>query len=189
VRGKASDIRQFEQNATAAFRFLETEFGFQRGETRPLPGGVVIAYNSEKVFVRVCYGPPEWDTQISFGRRGVDEPPSGSSFSIGHLKAPATAMPESLGSIEWQARILRVSGAALLSGNDADYERLVKARKAEIVVWVEKERLQDAVSAAERAWRDKDYRLVMETLEPFRGKLSALDARRLEYARRQVESA
>lgn len=131
----------FEEMAAKQFAYLENRYGFMR-----LPvnrWGVrctLVEYRSEKVYVRLYYGPPEYELEHAFGRVGIDDQEGCYSFSFAELCLldDCEDRPDSIGSSGFSyaklcanmsrlAASLRDYGDACLRGDDATYE-LMAAR-------------------------------------------------------------
>jgi hypothetical protein len=120
----------FVEAVAAQFRFLETEFGFARKQTKR-PN---VIYESDKLQVQVYFdadGRRELDLRL---RRLADDPRKTLSLGIGmlmrlhgHTEGYSSPFPSTQENLEAEvkrlAELLRKCGSAVLSGDLRDFDR------------------------------------------------------------------
>ena len=78
--------------------------------------------------------------------------------------------------------VRRYAGPALLS-EPGIFERLAERRKLNSVEYAKRMELEDVRAEADSAWHSKDFRRVVELLEPLAEQLTPLEIKRLGYAK------
>ena len=190
----------YERLVRQNFRFLEDEYGFILTSKEVHNEHIVISYMSETVFVNLYYGPPGFELELSFGRRGIDDLPGSTSYGMGdlarldeakgrHWESRVTFQANSFHNLcrclPKLARLLKTYGGACLKGESATYEEMSVEREIGLLKYRIREELARMRSAAARAWKAKDYTEVVKLLEPFVEELTVAECRKLEYCRRR----
>ena len=189
--GNPREQLEFIENATEAFHFLETEYGYRLTHEDP----TLVTYESRRLEVRIRHGLLSYEIEFSIGHRsglsqwryalpeiliglvpGYDE----NAF---YQTTDKELLRQSLASI---AEMIQMHAGPLLRGDD-DAVRLVEAahrqgmdRKAEYYgVRPVKER-------AHVAWQKKDYERVVALYASMESHLSSLEKRQYDYAKKQI---
>jgi len=76
---------EFEAAVIGSFKFLESDHGFLRRLSQPQKYTRLVVYESAKLYVVLSYGPPAYEPEMSFGRRGIDDVSGAYSFHPGDL--------------------------------------------------------------------------------------------------------
>jgi hypothetical protein len=185
---------QFKLAVVSNFQFLEANHGFSRRSSRPQKWTQLVIYENLQLYVILGYGPPDYEPEMSFGRRGIDDLPGAYSFHPGDLvqldccrnwtwnKDGGNALGAWVADL---ARLLDVCGAQCLAGDQLVFAQM-KARRDRLVAdWKKDEKLKDVRAQIEPAWKAKDYRLVLQLYEAI-DELSDLDKRRIAFAKAHV---
>lgn len=187
----------FLEQVRQHFGFLVNEFGFRICKKRQQGDRASVEYCSEKVYVRLFQGPPDFEPQLAFGRIDVDDAPGGYGFGQGDLTLltscddwhwhPRHSEPDG-GLIPELARLLRECGARCLQGNDDVFSEMRERREQLANDWREAERVQSLRVRAESAWERKDLRAVIALYAEIDDQLTNVEQKRLSYAKSQTEA-
>jgi hypothetical protein len=181
----------FEAASSDSFRFLEESYGFSRSVLRPNKNSILIRYESHSIYVNVMYGPPAYEPEMSFGRRGIDDVTGGYSFEAGdliqlweyrnlQLKQVSPGIIE--GQVAWLASLLEKYGKECLMGNSATYSEMKARRERLISEWRRQEQYNELSQSIDSAWKAKDYKRIVTLCSRYSGSLGDLDRKRLQYA-------
>jgi len=179
----------FRARCREAFRFLEETFGFQ-GEAHE---DQLVRYRKGGVLVDVRFDlERSYELETEFSLADQLEP----AFSLAEvLLLHEGAMPHAVQvtsdaalrrCLDTMARQVREHAISLLTGDPAEFARLSEQRRR---VFKQKQDLQqreDAVRAAQSAWRDKDYSTVVRLLEPVEARLTPSETNILHLARKRA---
>lgn len=184
----------FEAAASDSFRFLEQTYGFSKSTLRPNRNSVILRYESTSIFVNVMYGPPAFEPEMSFGRRGIDDIPGAYSFEAGDLveleicrdwqSKPGSGGIE--GQVAWLASMLKDCGKECLAGDQSVYHDMKKRRDRLVAEWRHQEHYGALSRNIDAAWRNKDYKRIVDLCANHSGPLGNLDSERLRYAQSRV---
>jgi len=189
----ADQSDKFEAAVISSFEFLETEYGFVRRSSQPQKYTQLLIYESDKLYVVLSYGSPEYEPEMSFGRLGVDDQEGAYSFHAGDLvQLPACNNwawnSDAEGVAGWVselARLLRTSGSACLQGDAFSFAQMKKRREKLIADWKRDEVAKGVRISIDLAWKEKDYSRVLKLYGSIES-LSEIDKKRIAYARAHV---
>jgi hypothetical protein len=184
-----SKVKEFHKAVRKHFSFL-TKRGFSVDE-RLEEHACWLTYESSKVSVLLCYGPPEFEASLSFWANSSPK----LTLAVGDLSvvgqrpeswtsAPRTKEIEA--HVSWLASAIQSVEEQLCSGDPLFYELLSSARRAAIAEWGQAEKLRAMRSKAEVAWKKKQYAEVVALYGSAAGILSALEKKRLTYAEKKT---
>jgi len=198
---------RFEEAALDAFSFLRTEFGFRVVETEVTR----VRFESDHVFVNVYHGRSSYELGCELGllreQNGNDDvSPSEdkvreNAYSIWEI-ARMVAAPGITEGTHYQAStsdvvatlvsrladLVKRYGQRALMGDRAFYQALESAHSQ----WFENYQKETTLLQIRRqvsdAWRARDFRRVVELLDPVIQELTPVEVRKLEYAKSRLES-
>ena len=183
----------FEEEVRKHFHFLETDYGFHLSHVKNIGPITSVRYESTKVYVSLYHGPPAYEVGMSFGRIGVDDVAGAYSFELGDLILlercrtwiwnPANTN-DVYGSLAEYARLLRECGSDCLQGSEFVFTQMKKKREELIQNWKQEERINNVKREAIEAWSQKDYERVVKLYESISASLTAVETKKLEYARK-----
>jgi len=185
----------FEAGASDSFSFLEHNFGFVKSIVRPNTNSVILRYESPSIYVNVMYGPPAYAPEMSFGRRGIDDVAGGYSFEAGDLiqlekyrdwQSKQTPSGGLEGQIAWLASLLAECGKESMLGDPAVYSDMKARRDRLVAEWQHQEQHGTLSRSIDAAWREMDYKTIVDLCANYNGPLGNLDTKRLHYARSLV---
>ncbi len=181
---------EFEAAVLDSFKFLESEHGFLRHSSRPQKYTQAVIYENSDLYVVLSYGPPAYEPEMSFGRRGIDNVPGAYSFHSGDLvqldccrnwvwnkdqNNPLTNWVTEL------ARLLALCGTQCLTGNPAVFIQMKTRRDKLISDWKHEEKLKSVRTQIDSAWKAKDYKQVLHLYQAI-DDLTDLDNKRIAFA-------
>jgi|SRR5690554_1054783 len=181
---------EFEATVLDRFKFLETDYGFLCRSSRPQKYTQLVIYENPELYVVLSYGPPAYEPEMSFGRRGIDDVPGGYSFHPGDLiqldccrdwtwkKDDANTLVNWIAEL---ARLLGRCGTQCLRGNSLVFAQMRTRRDGLIADWLRDEKLKELRSQIDGAWRAKDYKKVLNLYNSV-DDLSELDKKRIAFA-------
>ena len=185
---------EFGLAVVSNFQFLEANHGFSRRSSRPQEHAQLVTYENRVLYVILSYGPPAYEPEMSFGRRGIDDLPGAYSFHPADLveldccrswtwnKDGGNALGAWVADL---ARLLGVCGSQCLAGDQVVFAEM-RARRDRLIADWKRDANRGAVRAKiEPAWKAKDYRLVLQLYEEI-DELSELDRKRIAYAKARV---
>lgn len=175
------------------FDFLLNDFGFniessyERGDT------ATTRYSSDRVYVVISRGPPDFEPKMSFGRVGVDDQVGASGFEQGDL-----VMLSCCADWEWErvpcepfgaivsefARLLRQCGKQCLEGDDSVFSEMKNRRTKLTSDWLASEKTKSARVLADAAWAAKRFSDVVLHYSSISDSLSASELKRFTYAKK-----
>lgn len=181
---------EFEAAVLDSFKFLEAEYGFLRRSSRPQKYTQLVIYENSELYVILSYGPPAYEPEMSFGRRGIDDAPGAYSFHPGDLirldccqswtwnKDHGNALASWVAEL---ARLLTICGARCLAGNPVDFAQMKTRRDSLISDWQRDEKLKGVRAQINSAWREKDYKQVLHLYKSI-DDLTDFDKKRITFA-------
>lgn len=181
---------EFEAAVLDSFKFLETDYGFLCRLSQPQKYTRLVIYENPKLYVVLSYGPPAYEPEISFGRRGIDDVPGGYSFHSGDLiqldccrdwtwkKDKDNALTNWVTEL---ARLLRCCRVQCLGGDSLAFSQMRTRRDALIADWLRDEKLKGLRAQVDSAWRSKDYEQVLHVYKSI-DDLTELDKKRIAFA-------
>lgn len=182
---------QFEEAVVDSFKVLEVKYGFERRVSRPDRNTLLIRYETPSLYVALSYGPPAYEAEMAFGRRGVDDVPGAYSFEAGDLiqlddcnnwQCNKNYPTPLVGLVAEFARLLAGCGSECLAGNPKIFNQMKDRRNKLIAEWKRDERTKGVRSKIATAWSAKDYKGVVD-LYSLIDDLSELDKKRLHFAK------
>jgi hypothetical protein len=172
------------------FKFLETEYNFSYRSSKPHKYTQIIVYENLELYVVLSYGPPAYEPEMSFGRRGIDNISGGFSFHAGDLLQLDCCRDwtwdklldkSTLSWIRELARLLKSCGNQCLSGNSSIYSKMKARRETLVAEWLRDEKLKGLRAQIELAWRSKEYEHVIHLYKSI-DDLTEIDKRRIDFA-------
>lgn len=185
----------FESAVSESFTFLEQEYGFSRSTLRPNEHSVLVRYENSLLYVNLMFGPPAYESEMSFGRLGLDDVPGRYSFEAGDLiqlpgcrgwKSNAVSSDKITGQVAWLASLLRECGRLGLLNDLAFFNEMRSRREAMVAEWQRDERNSARANKIAAAWEARNYKDVVDLCSSYEGTLSNVDQKRLEFSRRRV---
>lgn len=188
-------FQAFVRRVRAHFMYLEANYGFKVSKIEHANDSGIVRYESEAVYVNVYYGSPDFEVNMNFGRKVLDEPPQGYSFYQGDL-----ILLESCSSWQWKtnyadkqtrfiaeyARLLQECGRSCLLGDSVIYSKMKLKRDTAVSEWVENEKVTQIRGEAQKAWNEKQYGLVVILYRKMIDKLTEVEQKRLDYAEKKM---
>jgi len=182
---------EFEEAVVDSFDFLEVDYGFLRRSSQPQKYTQIVVYENPELYVVLSYGPPAYEPEMSFGRRGIDDLPGAYSFHPGDL-----VQLDCCRNWEWNrdqgnalaswvaelARLLATCGTECLADNPVSFVQMKNRRDKLIVDWKRDEKLKGLRTQVESAWRAKDYNQVLHLYESI-DDLTEVDKKRVIFAK------
>ena len=181
---------EFEAAVISCFNFLEADHGFLRRSARPQKYTQLVIYESRDIYVVLSYGPPGYEPDLSFGRRGVDDVPGGYSFDPADLihldccigwswnKDKGNALPNWVAEL---ARLFRSCGSKCLNGDSLVFTQMRDRRDRLVADWKRDERLKGLRAQIDLAWKAKDYHQVLSLYGSI-DELTDIDRKRITFA-------
>lgn len=185
-----SQSAEFEAAVLNSFKFLEAEHGFVRRSSRPQQYTHLVIYENSDLYVVLSYGPPAYEPEMSFGRRGIDDLSGAYSFHSGDLvqldgcrnwvwnKDQNNPLANWIAEL---ARLLALCGAQCLTGDPAVFTQMKARRDKLISDWKRDEKLKNVRAQIDSAWKAKDYKQVLHLYKAI-DDLTDLDNKRIAFA-------
>ena len=133
---------EFEKAVIVNFKFLEVDYDCKRRSSRPQKYTQIVKYENTKLYVILSYGPPAYEPEMSFGRKGIDDVPGAYSFHPGDLiqldccrkwawnKEQGNALESWVAEL---ARLLTVCGAQCLTDDQLVFTQM-KDRRDKLIL-------------------------------------------------------
>lgn len=196
-------LLRFEEAVLAAFSFLVAEFQFRVVETAVTR----VRYESGGVFVNVYHGRSSYELGCEIGLLPRKEPAAQDrsenkaedAFSIWEIArmqsasgatersfyqaSTSTAVAELLPRL---AELVRQHGRQALVGDPLFFRDLARAHTAWFEAYQQEGKLTQIRQDVATAWAAKDFRQVVELLDPVADELTPAEVRKLEYARARL---
>lgn len=188
-----SKVEVFQEAVCKHFGFLAAH-DFSAPEVRVEGEACWLTYSSPRVSILLCYGPPEFQADLSFWLNSAP----GVTFGVGDLVVIGErseswkAAPDTEGleaHVSWLASAVRSVAGTLCSGDPLFYELISSARSAAAAEWRQSEKLRVMRSQAEAAWKSKRYAEVVKLYNAETPSLTELEKKRLAYAEKKVKLA
>lgn len=190
----------YEHIVKNCFAFLVEDYGFELSSIERVANSyIALKYLSEKVFVKLYYGSPEFELDFYIGRLGIEDKSEKDGFTSNDLlclsddvrwvdyKLYSAYSFENLRTcLPKLAELMKVCGANCLNGESSAYENVLFEKKRSNNQWGKEQELKQAKRAASDAWKNKDYIKFIEVFEPVANELSVLEKKKLDYARKQL---
>lgn len=184
----------FEEAALASFEFLRS-YGLKPVEKGP----TFVRFESRKVFVNIYHGRASYEIGVEVGLRtrtekyGLDYIVSwagkaaweaegfgrGTMFQVSSREGVQRLVPR-------VAVLLRKYGDRFLGGDADFYTQLDEANQRASAEYTKQQLLQDVRKQAEAAWSEKIFPRVIELYQSILEELTAIEAKRLAYAQKQI---
>ncbi len=186
-------MSRFADLCRSHLHFLTEVFGFQPPEAADTEGGEMVRFFSERVFVVMTFGAPDFEVKLGFGIRDIDETCPVELGDLAHdgrlddwkwRNEFADAMENTI--VEF-ARVLRERGSDLLVGDESTYERFRARRNQMSRNWLQHEEDCSVRAQAVDAWQKKDFDRVKKLYESLSDRLSAIETKRLEIAKSRLK--
>jgi hypothetical protein len=185
----------FSQAVLTSFRFLITEFGFKcvKQET------TLVRYESSGVFVNVFHGRSSYELGVEIGqlRKNLDIPEFG--FTLGEIISLSDAKfgamyrpyqitkPELITKyVEQIAELAKKYATSALVNDKGFFEQLSSLQLQKSDEYLKDMKLNQIRSEVEVAWREKNYKQVVELYGSVESDLTLSERKKLEYARRKL---
>lgn len=172
--------------AEAVIRQIEpllAQFGFRRVDT----SCYLVAYHSSTVSLEVIHDLRSYDIGMEFRR--VSTPSEhctlgGMLASVGEVCSFQASTPQRIDAVLSRiGDLLREHGTGVLTGDTGTYQHLVAEAQARSEAYTKKVVQEPIRSAAIDAWQRHDYARVRELYGAILADLTAVEKKRLEYAR------
>jgi hypothetical protein len=152
----------------------------------------VVRFRSDKVVLELWHEPLSFELEVQFGRAAKPE----EQFSLGDLldavlgaghkeekffQASDAARVDAC--VKKIAELLREHAGAVLEGEGAVYERIGQTAQSTSAAYTKQVMNGPVRKAAEEAWRAHDYHKVRDLYDSISSDLTALEQRRLRYAK------
>ena len=191
----SENLSVFKETVGEHFQFLVEDYGFSFLGFQT-DSGVSCRYESRKVFIQFHYYPPGFEIDILLGRKGKEDVKEGNPFYfqevLSFLKKESTcgfmacSVDNVKSCIPILGKLLKEVGDSFLNGVDEDYKNLSFYRNAENNRYAIEQELKQTRKLVEDAWRDKEYRKVIELFSPLQEWLNPTEVKKLEYARKHI---
>ncbi len=192
----------YEKLARENFGFLVEIFGFKLAPVEKSDDGyIALKYLSERVFINLIYGPPEFELDFYIGRRGIEDQPDKHSFTsgdllylegcekwVGYSVYSAHSHDNLRNCLPKLANLLKDCGKPCLRGDSSAFDKMLSERKKNVTQWHMNQELAQVRNDAAVAWARKDYPEVVKQLTPFKNEITPSERKKLEYSRKYIES-
>ena len=187
----------FPEAVALEFDFLVKEYSFscvKREET-------YVRYESSVVFVNVYLGRSSFELNVEIGERVIGKDLPESRFTIGeilYLANPQVAenyhsyqvtTSQSVKTFVGElARIVKLHAIPALLGDHEFFQRVAEIqlqRSNDLLRTWELNRVRREV---ETAWREKDFKRVIEIYDPVKDQLTPAEEKKLQYAKKKILS-
>lgn len=189
----------YENLTKKHFAFLVEDHGFSISKIHKVADqSIFIEYKSDKVFVRLHYGVPDFELDFFVGRIDIDSVGFNSSDLIAVYDAinssnyrvyAANSYNNLLTCLPKLADVLKSIHPECLEGKTSFYENMRLDKQKRVSHWGDEQELKQSKRAAKAAWDDKDYPKFIEIFEPIASSLSPSELKKLEYARNHVQKS
>ncbi|MCY7346508.1 MAG: phosphoribosylanthranilate isomerase [Pyrinomonadaceae bacterium] len=187
-----SGLNRFVDFVRKDFHFLETEYDFKLTEAKTNYSNSSVRYESKKVFVGIYYCPARYECDAAIGIISDDT----QNYSIGELlsleadfdlspnytfeKLTQAEITEK--DISWFASVLHKHGGKYLNGDTAAFEKLKETSEIKSEEYTQEIINKQQRQKAEKAWKRKDYGVVVEIYKSMKEFLSQAERKKLEYS-------
>lgn len=187
---------QFPKAVRLAFKFLVEDFFFSLIKEDV----TYVRYESKTVFVNVYHGRASYELNVEIGERVIDDPRRENPFTIGEIlqlvnpqqyqvyRPYQATTSESVKKFLYElAHLVREYARPALLGDEEFFQQVHETRHQNsnklLLSW-ELNRIRRDV---EIAWREKNFKRVVEIYNPVKEHLTPAEMKKLEYARKKVE--
>jgi hypothetical protein len=187
----------FLEAATSEFMFLIEEYSFSCVKSDI----TYIRYESQRVFVNVYQGRASFELNVEIGERAISQDTQEASFTIGDIlyavnphvaesyRPYEATKPESVKKfVRELARLVKEYATPALLGDHACFEKVAAVQLLRSRSLLLDSDLQRAKREVEAAWREKDFKRIVEVYEPLKEHLTLAEAKKLEYAKKKTMS-
>src|SRR5690242_2807854 len=185
---------RFSEAVRLAFRFLIEDFFFSLIKEDV----TYVRYESQTVFVNVYHGRASYELNVEIGERVIGERRPENPFTIGEIlqvinpqqyadyRPYQATTSESVEKFVYElAHLVRKYAKPALLGEQEFFQQVHERRHQNsnklLLTW-ELNRVRRDV---EIAWREKNYRRVVEIYNPLKEHLTPAEAKKLEYAKKK----
>lgn len=186
---------RFHMAVRKAFSFLELKYDFHYIES----GQATVIYNNNNVDVAIFYDDQRsFEVSLSLHNSGnPEQPPYNFDELLRVLNVPNALWPFGYSVVAWtdveqlilkMASITNLYVANALMINDSLWKDLAENRRNESIICAKNTTLDNARIRAGEAWKRKDYKQVIESLDNVKYSLGAADLAKLNYSRRMMSS-
>lgn len=186
----------YEKLVKKNFHFLEEIHNFKLSSIER-DGHIIIKYLSKYVFVNLHYGPPSFELDFYFGRRGVEDRLNKHSFTsgdllyldvceewLGYTVFSAYSYDNLCECLPKLADLLKECGMACLKGEVSAYEKMLVEQGKDINRWHKSQELTEVRKAATKAWNNKNYAEIVKLFTPIYNDLTPSEYKKLKYSRK-----
>ncbi|RKX23425.1 MAG: hypothetical protein DRP47_12810 [Candidatus Zixiibacteriota bacterium] len=189
IQDQSKNNRECLGFSEAVMRYIEpvlTQFGFRLVDT----SCYVVSYQSSAVSLEVVHDLLSYDIGMEFRRLYAPSEHctlGGILASVGEVCSFQASTPQRIDAVISRiADLLRKYGAGALNGDIDTYQRLVAEAKARSEAYTKKVVQEPIRTAAIDAWQKHDYAKVKELYESIGADLTAVEKKRLEYAKSHI---
>lgn len=174
------------------FSFIETHYGMKCVYADNVVDAWQIRYESDSMYLNIGEMPPGFEFDMVFGRRGKDESPDGYPFTVADLLALKPCeewnWTNETSTISAYAHILRKCGDAVLRADNETILSMKTRKEIEMNEWMKKEDSDRIRSKARDLWEAKEYPEYINALGELGKDLTALEKKRLIFARKKTRN-
>jgi hypothetical protein len=185
---------RFEEAVLAGFDFLRSH-GFKLVETGP----TLVRFESRKVFVNIYHGRASYEIGVEVGLKARSE-----KYGLDYIvswagetawKAEGFGRSTMFQVSSWEgvqrivprvAEIVRKYGEPFLGGDARFYGQLDDANRRASAEFTKRQHLAAIRKLADAAWSEKNFSRLYELYQSIEEDLTAIESKRLSYARKQT---
>jgi hypothetical protein len=185
----------FPEAVMTSFRFLVEEFRFACVKQ----DATIVRFESNEVFVNIYHGRASYELGVEIGqlRKDTDVPECG--FTLGEIISVADSkigsmyrpyqisMPQQINKfVSETAELVRRYATSALIGDRAYFQRLSDLRVRISNAYIKEMELSRIRTDVEVAWREKNYKQVVELYGAVEDDLTSSEIKKLGYAKRKL---
>lgn len=187
----------FREAVIAAFSFLVDDFCFSCVSQYV----TYVRYESDSVFLNVYHGRSSFELNVEIGERVNKRDMSENPFTIGEIlklvnpgeakeyRPYQASKAESVKKcVDELAHLVKTYANMALCGDHAFFQEVSGIRRQSSDELLRMWELNRVRREVETAWRDKNFRRVVEIYEPVEKDLTPAEVRKLEYAKKKCLS-
>ena len=184
----------FSKTVVESFKFLTDEYSFHLTMIEP----TLVTFESPSLFINIYHGRRSFELGFEIGEKVG---PRDLHFSIGELiylvdsqkgeeyQGLQASTQDRVGNLVPRlASLVKEYAADALKGNAKCFEALAALREQRGDALLKKWRLSGIRESADKAWKDKNLDRIVELYESMQGDLSAVESKRLQYAKKHTLS-